>query len=766
MIRSLPFGRRRKSWLRVTAEKYWGLIVLLVPAIDRSNATGFYGPNVYLDQGGKVVNASPEFYWELEVKRLAKDFTSVEKRATTPPIRKPGETEEGQADARSQITADEDAKDFAAALQEGRIKPDDPAKAAEQNAAARKLIAGTNEKTTEALPEEFDSEFGDYHRGAFAYRLRRWDEAQGAWETLLKRPAEERHYRTIWAAFMLGKVALKKGSPDAIKWFQQVRDLAKEGFADSLGMAADSYGWEGRSEWKLNHPEKAARLFLTQLALGDESAIVSLKALVSDREPIEGMLNYGPEEEEREGWSDEQRKAEEERTLVGLKAAAKDPLLRRLVKAHILATETSVAYKTERLPSRVDRCARWLSIINEAHLDQVEDAEYLGWVAYTIGKYQDAEHWLELAKRDTPAKFWLQAKLQRRAGNLEEAARSMVQAWQSVVPVTSYTGWAGISEPLYDESSDGGDSWPFDQSASGNLGAMYLERADFVTAMDVLRKGNLWDDMAFVAERVLTADELKAYVDRLPSESAKAGDEAGDQIGKLRDLLGRRLVREDRYEEAARYLRVPYNRVLEHYVKALKGAADEKLPKLERARAWFTAAWLARYDGMELMGTEGSPDGFSLGGDFEFPDLARQRRSGVFQTTRYEDDGKEKVVTSPNAVKTTKPELRRLAKNKISPDLRFHYRVVAGALAMRAAGLLQTNSEELADVINTAGLWVKDRDEKTGDRYYQVLEKRCAKTEIGRAALAKHWFVDQTGPWSQEQQAAYKKLHQELGLGS
>jgi hypothetical protein len=56
-----------------------------------------------------------------------------------------------------------------------------------------------------------------------------------------------------------------------------------------------------------------------------------------------------------------------------------------------------------------------------------------------------------------------------------------------------------------------------------------------------------------------------------------------------------------------------------------------------RARAWFTAAWIARYDGMELMGTEGSPDGFSFGGDFELPDLAKQRQSGVYQITRYED---------------------------------------------------------------------------------------------------------------------------------
>ena len=34
---------------------------------------------VYLTQGGKNVDASPEFYWELEVKRLAREFHPVEK---------------------------------------------------------------------------------------------------------------------------------------------------------------------------------------------------------------------------------------------------------------------------------------------------------------------------------------------------------------------------------------------------------------------------------------------------------------------------------------------------------------------------------------------------------------------------------------------------------------------------------------------------------------------------------------------------------------
>jgi hypothetical protein len=135
-----------------------------------------------------------------------------------------------------------------------------------------------------------------------------------------------RHYRTVWALFMLGKIALKSGDPEAVTWFQKTREAAKLGFADSLGMAADSYGWEGRSEWKQNHPEKAAELFLTQFALGDTSAIVSLKALIPDRAPVEGMLSYGMEAEDYNKLTPEQKSAEDQKAQTALGAAAKDPL--------------------------------------------------------------------------------------------------------------------------------------------------------------------------------------------------------------------------------------------------------------------------------------------------------------------------------------------------------------------------------------------------------------------------------------------------------
>jgi hypothetical protein len=743
--------------------------------VGRLHATGYFGPSIYLDDGGKKVEGSPEFYWGLEVRRISRDFHPPEKLVLPKEgVQKIyGEPAESTKKT-TESTTETDLKDFDSAVTEGRIKPPDPAKAKEQHKQARSALDASASGTPTPLVAEFDSEFADYHKGAAAYLNQQWDEARAVWGNLLKRPEQDRRYRTVWAAFMLGKVALKeKEFPKATEWFQRTRELAKAGFADSLGLAAESYGWEGRAEWKQGHPERAASLFMNQLALGDASAVVSLKALIPDREPAGGLLNYGPEPEEREAWTDEQKRDEEQKETAKLKVAAQDPLLRRLVTVHILATAVSPDYYyTEGLKKEgVNRSARWFNIIKQANLSQVEDAEYLGWISYNEGDYKGAAHWLELSKGDSAAALWLKAKLQLRAGKFADATNTMARAVEIIRTSPAYASREG-EEWATEDLSGKGEYWGFASRANGDLGGLQLARGDFVQALDVLFKGQLWEDAAFVAERVLTANELKQYVDALPqTEPPKEGE---DYNRKLRYLLGRRLVREDRYDDAKQYLPPPYDKILEKYVKALKDGANEKLSKTERAHAWFTAAWLARYDGMELMGTEGAPDAFAEGGSFEMPDLAKERRTGAYQTVAYDKEGKAsydengnpKMKSVPAFLKASANEVQRLNTNKIAPDIRFHYRLIAGALAMKAAALLSDNSEELADVINQAGMWVKDRDEKVGNRYYQVLDHRCAKTKIGRADKAKHWFVDQNGPWSTTEQEVYRAMHKELGIES
>ena len=133
------------------------LVVALIGLASgsRLSATGYYGPDSYLDRGGANVVASPEFYWDLELKRIAREFPSPEKLRP----------------ASKESAGDAEVKDFTAALKEGRIKPPDAALALREQEEARTLLSATDDKSTAALPAEFASEFADYHRGAWAWRM-------------------------------------------------------------------------------------------------------------------------------------------------------------------------------------------------------------------------------------------------------------------------------------------------------------------------------------------------------------------------------------------------------------------------------------------------------------------------------------------------------------------------------------------------------------------------------------------------------------------
>jgi len=757
----------------------------------------------WLGNGGIASDMSPEFYWELELKRMAREFTPTEKRVE-PPVAKDEkapdappsgvdkkdpanqvdtvrpddaakvepEPEAPANDERKNFTGDVDAADFDDAMKTGRIKPPEPekAKAAHQN--SRKVVSGGGAETAVLPAEEFPSEFADYHRGALAFRsgVTHYEEARAAWETLLKRPERERHYRTVWAAFMLGKLALALNDPSAVKWFRETRELAKAGFADSLGLAADSYGWEAKSELKQERFEAAAKLYLTQLALGDESAIVSLKAVIPDRSNVDAMVNFGApppanaSDEERKKWEQTQAPAVQKR----LDECARSPVLRRLETAHVLATETQDSLWSYGVESAADgpkpgaRCLRWLDTLEKAGLRQLDDTDHLGWVAYAAGRYQEAARWLAMASPKTPTALWLKAKLERRDGKFGPAAASMAAAFKAVrADMISF----GNSEFAYSERYARG--YDPDQSAAGDLAALHLTRGEFVNAMDVFLQGKLWEDAAFVGDRVLTVDELKKYVDAHYKQPVAAAKPKDDEEGKeddtgwvapadyplhLRWMLGRRLVRERRFGEARPYFQEKERAALDRYSKALNDAENSKLPKLQRARALFTAAWVARHSGMEIMGAEEEPDGFVSEGEFSPGDVDTERVQGIRSRMEY-DQKQEQDVQKKTPIKLSIPataeEKRRIAGHAPRPDVRFHYRWVAAELAWRAAGWMNDGTEELADVLNTGGSWIKDRDDKGADKFIQAIERRCPHTKIGQAESVKHWFVDQSGPWSE-----------------
>src|SRR5450432_356548 len=78
MIRLLSSVRR---WLDAAPRnaKALGVAIMVLGPITELSASGYYGPAEYLSGAGRNLNASPEFYWELEVKRLAGSFHPPEK---------------------------------------------------------------------------------------------------------------------------------------------------------------------------------------------------------------------------------------------------------------------------------------------------------------------------------------------------------------------------------------------------------------------------------------------------------------------------------------------------------------------------------------------------------------------------------------------------------------------------------------------------------------------------------------------------------------
>ncbi len=149
------------------------------------NATGYFGPSIYLDDGGKKVEGSPEFYWGLEVRRISRDFNPPEKVVVSKETaQKPegGEPEE-RPKKTSENTTESDLKDFDSAVQQARIKLADPAKAKEQHKQARSALDVTASGTPTPLPAESDKELADYQKGAAAYLNQQWDEAP-AWEKI------------------------------------------------------------------------------------------------------------------------------------------------------------------------------------------------------------------------------------------------------------------------------------------------------------------------------------------------------------------------------------------------------------------------------------------------------------------------------------------------------------------------------------------------------------------------------------------------------
>ncbi len=571
------------------------------------------------------------------------------------------------------------------------------------------------------------AEFALYFRGAVAWHGGDARGASAAWEEVMALPPAARRFKSTWASYMLGRASERSDVVAARRRFQEVRALVRQGFSDSLHLAVDSLGREAKTYYEAGPLLPACELYLEQFAAGDPSACASLRWLA------------------RKAW------AEGEGTLQGFAA---DPRGRRLITA-LMISEQRVEYEpAEATKQQVDG-ARWLGILRAAGARDVEAAEQLALLAYQSGEFAAAGEWLSIAG-SKPAAQWIRAKLYLREGQVERAARLLAFLTLKFPVSGAHRSKVGMAPNVYS-----GWEYPFerepnrgiDDSASnqilGELATLKLARGDYVESLDTFIRAGFWDDAAWIAERVLTLRELQEYVRRRWLSSVAVAKETGeprvetarsqgDAAGRVRHLLARRLIRAGRYTEARVFLPENLKSSLAVYAKALKRGRDPRLPALERARELMVAARIARWEGLELMGTELEPDYAIEEGQYE---------NGITLEGRLDPErshGSSLGLTnaSPRINRVSHGEQVRAMRAPANPDTRFHYRYTGADLALESSGLLPDNSDEAARILCESGSWLKSRDPKAADRFYKTLVRRCPKTTIGRAALARRWFPE------------------------
>jgi tetratricopeptide (TPR) repeat protein len=549
------------------------------------------------------------------------------------------------------------------------------------------------------------AEFSDYLQASAAWFSGNTNQARAFCETLLNLPASERHFRSTWAAFLLGRSWLNDDPEKSADYFQQVRQLKQSGFADSIGLAAASLGEQARALLHQNKFAEALKLYVAELATGDDSANKSL--LLTCRK----CLAAGAD----------------------LTSIAADRETRRVMTAYFISRDHAFDDSPE------TNCVRWLEAVESANVKDLASAEQLALAAYQAGQWQFAQRWIERAS-ESPTAQWLQAKLLLHAGKTRQAA-AVLQNIAGLFPEelvnTNDLKGKGLEELLFMPSEDDQADVPARHQIQGEAGVLHLTRREYTQSLDALLRAGFWLDAAYVAERVLTAQELKNYVDAdwPPASETETNDVMKTEREGIRSLLARRLARAGEFDAARAYYPAQQLTNYDNMVRSLDTANDESLPDEQRAAAFTTAAFIFRTNGMELLGTELAPDWGESGGTY----------SDYFGPT-------ERRQETNSAITTAGAEELTRVKDKVDESLRFHYRYQAAGLAWKAASFMEDNTEAKARMLCTAGSWLKGRDPKAADYFYKALVRTCRKTAIGAQADRMRWFpeFDENGkliPW-------------------
>src|SRR5581483_7087132 len=255
--------------------------------------------------------------------------------------------------------------------------------------------------------------------------------------------------------------------------------------------------------------------------------------------------------------------------------------------------------------------------------------------------------------------------------------------------------------------------------AAGELARACLALDRPADALQAALAGNLDPEIDYIASRVMTLAELRAFVEVRPES-------------RMGPWLALRLARNGQVDAAAGYYPPEVQPVFRHYVDDVRVGFDAARPAGERAESFWRAEQTMHEHGEELLGSAI---------EAEYYPVLREKRADE-RTVAERTDGR----LAGGVFATTAEELRRLAALPAAERNFRHYRYRAAELAWWAAALLPNDSDETARILATAGGWLKARDPEAAQPFYQALVIRCGHTALGQAAAKARWLPPAAAP--------------------
>jgi tetratricopeptide (TPR) repeat protein len=424
-------------------------------------------------------------------------------------------------------------------------------------------------------------------------------------------------------------------------------------------------------------------------------------------------------------------------TLVG------DPDLRMLITLFFLKRRYEIDIDNMEPEERRARGLEWLDALAAGGIDSSFAPAHVAMLQYSLDRWVDCAATARLLPPSDPLRRLLLSRCNLRLrGDLAVSRRLLASA--ESVDLTKKSADDTIRLAVNDSTLecviDLRDPREIHDRVQGELGMVALAEGDFIEALRLFEESRHLSESFYVGECLLELEALKAYVDGRPSVRRDPKVDRSyynEPLMNLRELVGSRLMRAGRLEEALEYVNPDLRARATSYVLLRRAAARTDLTDRARADAHWRSALLIGEIGETILH---APFGLSWSsGTGWHVGYGHSPRLRLGQAIEGE------TLPTMNLIGAGPEERRRLgdwkARHIEAPELSERdARYASFRHAMEAVRLLPDNDPAGAEILQYAGNLLKYRDPKAAVPAYRLLISRFPLTTHGKHALRAHWF--------------------------